>query len=89
MALHQRSNPYNKHLPFAGDVDSDADKFLAEIKDRLREAIRKNDLRRDSSKWLFNLHNITTVIAEYKCFDRIRNGVTPLCPVSLLAIVQR
>ena len=56
MALHQRSNPYNKHLPFAGDVDSDADKFLSEIQDRLKEAVRKNDLRGEATKWLFNLH---------------------------------
>ena len=97
MALHQRSNPYNKHLPFAGDVDSDADKFLAEIKDRLREAIRKNDLRGDASKWLFNLHKYVLLYGlrfskeDHVWFARVAYEVfttNGMDPVSLESIAK-
>lgn len=58
----QRINPYNRFLPFAEDVDADADKYLAEIKSNLSRTIHDNRVshsagQADSTvKWIVNLH---------------------------------
>ena len=55
MMKFQRQNPYNKFLPYAADLEEDAEKYFKEIKGNLQRNLRpKLDLV-DLDKWLTNL----------------------------------
>lgn len=53
----QRSNPYNKFLPYADTVDQDASRYLVEIKLKLRECLGTKPLNRNRlSIQIVNIH---------------------------------
>lgn len=52
----QRINPYNQFLPYASDLNQDADNYLHEIKTHLRHCLQKSSLDlHQLDKWLTNL----------------------------------
>lgn len=50
----QRANPYNVHLPYA--VEAEADRFLAEIKRRLKAAVQSDAITDQAIPAVVNLH---------------------------------
>ncbi len=56
VSRYQRVNAYVSHLPFVDCVEEDSERYLAEIKASLSDAVRRHDLREGATKWLFNLH---------------------------------
>ena len=55
MKEFQRPNPYNKFLPYASDLEEDADKYFDEIKQNFERCLKpKLDLL-DIQKWITNL----------------------------------
>ena len=51
----QRQNPYNKFLPYVSDLDSDAEKYLAEIKSNLFGCLKSKVDTVQIEKWMTNL----------------------------------
>lgn len=68
MTSFQRRNPYNRFLPYASSIDEDADKLLAEIKDRLPGCVEEDNPRRLNTdrlnKWVFSLHNYVILYGQ-------------------------
>ena len=47
MKKYQRTNPYNKFLPYASDIEGDADRYFNEIKQNFKQCLKpKLDLTR-------------------------------------------
>lgn len=52
----QRTNPYNKFLPYSSDLEQDADKYLDEIKLNFKAILSKSKLvMTNLDKWMTNL----------------------------------
>ena len=59
----QRENPYNKYLPYAADLEEDANKYFKEITENLKRNLRpKLDLV-DLDKWMTNLQKYIALYA--------------------------
>ena len=56
MSKFQRTNPYNKFLPYSSDLEQDADKYLEEIKVNVKAILSKSELvMTHLDKWMTNL----------------------------------